>query len=232
MSTKIIEGVEYILKSSVEQIIKDRVSKVALRANTAEEKITDLNAQLDTYKQTASSVDILNTRIEELQSNLSKSEQKYTRYQSISKHGLSDPEMVEAIEWSYERAMSKLDNDKKSSLSDWLEVQVSNPSEAPTILRPHLKSLQSPTAPPAPTAPTTEGSPEQSLSPSQQSLRDAYSNPSPPVAPVAPPPSANRGAIPSPDEQNFWKEAAENPRFFEQHREEIKTRLADKHRRQ
>ena len=220
MSTKLIDGVEYILKSSVETIIKDRVSKVAARASSAEHMVTQLETQLTEMSQSAGSVETLNSQITDLQNQLNQSNQKYTRFQSISKHGLSDPRMVAAIEWSYDYEQQRLPEESKQSLSDWLDHQVANPSEAPVILRPHLKALnktatpitQSESAPPAQVAP-----------------------PAPPAPPVAtpapiPPPSTNRGAIPSPDESNFWQEAASNPKFYEANREEIRARINSKRR--
>lgn len=220
MSTKIIEGVEYILKSSVENIIKDRVSKVAARANQAEAKVNDLQSKLSDMSKSVSNVDILTSRIEELQSELGKSEQKYTRFQSISKHGLSDPRMVAAVEYVYDYEQQKLPKKDRQSLSDWLDYQVENPDQSHPLLEPHLRSLKNQSSP----------APQQSSPPSQQQ------QPSPPSQQQQPPsrryeiPATNKGALPNPEDVNFWHEAATNPKFYEANREEIKERLASNKR--
>ncbi len=98
------EGQTFILKSDMEEIIKDRVSKVATRANEAETQLKELQGKLTEAEKRTSSADILASRVEELQSQLDSSKSRFERYQAISKHGLVDEDMVEAVEWSYERS--------------------------------------------------------------------------------------------------------------------------------
>ena len=134
------EGQTYILKSEMENIIKDRISRVAQRATAAEDALKAAEKRINKAEKGLSSVDMLNQQIGELQGKLKTAEQKFTRYQSISKHGLTDPDLIEAIEWSYER--SQKGQEKPVELSKWLDQQVSDPDSAPMTIRPHLQALR------------------------------------------------------------------------------------------
>jgi hypothetical protein len=136
------EGRVYVLKSEVENIIKERVSKVAQRATLAEKALEDAEGRLSKAEKAMSSVDILNQQLQEMKGKLSTAEKRFDRYQSISKHGLTDPDLVEAIEWSYERAQKGLSDKERVSLSDWLDNQVASPESAPITIRPHLHQRQ------------------------------------------------------------------------------------------
>ena len=136
------EGRTYVQRSEMENIIKERIGKVANRATTAEKALEEAQSRLSKAEKAMSSIDILNQQLAEMQTKLQSSEQRFERYQSISKHGLTDPDLVEAIEWSFERAQrGKTDKDRQS-LSEWLDQQVNNPESAPITIRPHLQALK------------------------------------------------------------------------------------------
>lgn len=199
------EGKTYILKSQVESIIKERVGKVAQRATIAEQALEDAHKRLEKSEKAMSSIDILNQQISEMQSKLSTSEKRFSRYQSISKHGLTDPDLIEAIEWTYERAQSKLDEGEKVSLSDWLDSQVKNPEKAPITIRPHLHALK--------IASSQEDSPKEEIktSPAPESPKEERSAP----------PRSNVGAIPAPDTPGFLDRALKDPEFYAANRDKV-----------
>ena len=200
------EGKTYVLKSNVENIIKERVSKVAARANTAETKISELEQIIEKNQKSLTSVDLLNTQLTELKDKLEQSETRFSRYQSISKHGLTDPELVDAIEWQYDRAQSKIAKKDRVSLSDWLDGHVSNPDAAPVMLRPHLASLKSTEAAPAP-----------------ETVSVSETGPAPETvsAPPTPAPRTNSGAMPAPELGNFMDRALKDPEVYRQNRDKI-----------
>ena len=70
-------------------------------------------------------------------------------------HGLTDQDMVDAIEWQYNRAMAKTAKKDQLPLADWLQNHVENPDSAPQLLRPHLAKLHSQPVPDATPAPDT-----------------------------------------------------------------------------
>jgi len=136
------DGKTYILKADVENIIKQRIDKVAARANQAEQRADQLQSELDKASKSTSTIDLLTQQLEEMNSKLQTSEQKFTRYQAISKHGLTDPTIVDAIEIFFEKSQEGKAKKERSSLGEWLDQIVENPDNAPTILRPHIQSLQ------------------------------------------------------------------------------------------
>ena len=209
------EGKIYVLKSAMENIIKERVSKVATRANGAESRIAELEAKLEENRKSLTSVDLLNTQLTELKSKLESAETRFSRYQSISKHGLTDPDLVDAIEWQYERAQSKVNKKDRVTLSSWLEGHVANPEQAPSLLRPHLQRL----APQATEAPKPSSSPELNAptQPEQQS--------------TTPPPNANARSMPAPEVGNWQDRALKDPKMYRQYREKLKEEYESRRKR-
>jgi len=136
------DGNVYVLKTDMESVIKDRIAKVSARAQQAEEQVRTLQTDLDAAKQSAGTSDVLAQQLEEYREQLQQANSRFDRYKAISKHGLVDDDMIEAIEWSYEKSQSKVSKKERVSLTDWLESAVSNPDNAPTVLRPHLMQLQ------------------------------------------------------------------------------------------
>ena len=136
------DGNVYVLKTDMESVIKDRIAKVSARAQQAEEQVRTLQTDLDAAKQSAGTSDVLAQQLEEYRDQLQQANSRFDRYKAISKHGLVDDDMIEAIEWSYEKSQSKVSKKERVSLTDWLESAVSNPDNAPTVLRPHLMQLQ------------------------------------------------------------------------------------------
>tara|TARA_R100000655_G_scaffold61013_1_gene99381 strand:- start:10189 stop:10842 length:654 start_codon:yes stop_codon:yes gene_type:complete len=135
------EGNVYVLKSDMESIIKERISKVSARAKEAETTARTLQTELEEAKKSAGISDTLSQQLDDYREQLQKANSRYDRYKAISKHGLIDDEMVEAIEWSYEKAMGKVGKKEQIPLTDWLEQAVADPTKAPAVLRPHLQNL-------------------------------------------------------------------------------------------
>ena len=136
------DGNIYVLKTDMEAAIKERISKVTSRAQEAEGQVRTLTAELEDAKKSAGISDTLNQQLEEYRDQLTKANNRYDRYKAISQHGLVDEDMVEAIEWAYEKSMAKLGKKEQVPLTEWLEGAVQDPSKAPAVLRPHLQNLQ------------------------------------------------------------------------------------------
>ena len=173
------EGQKYVLKSDIENIIQQRVSKIATRANEAEQQLKEAQGRLSEMEKHVSSSDMLAAQVSELKEQLSSSTQRYERYTSISKHGLVDPDMVETIEYLYDKSQKGVSNKERVQFSEWLDNQVQNPDSAHLMLKPHLQQLQSQIAT------------EEPVSPEEPAIQEQPS--------AAPPPSMNTGAKPSPD---------------------------------
>ena len=208
METKEIDGVEYVKRTDVENIIKQRVEKVAVRATEAENKAKDLQSQLEKASKADSTIDILTQQLEQMKHDLSNSEQKFTRYQAISKHGLTDPDIIDAIEWSYERSQNGRGKKERINLSEWLDTVVSDPEQAPSVLRPHLRNIQ-----PEP-AEKVEQSEEQYVDNSTASQLQELTRRE------APRTNTNVRSTPEPD--NIIDRGIRDQKFFEENREQIR----------
>ena len=141
------EGKTYILKSQVESIVKERVQKVAARATDFETQLNQLQKEHEKAVKDNATVDILRSQLKELEGANIKANQRYDRYTSISSYGLTDPDIVEAIEWAFDRSMAKTDEKNRVELSAWLKNCFENPDNAPVILQPHITAARSSEAP-------------------------------------------------------------------------------------
>jgi len=216
------EGRTYVLKSEMENIIKERIGKVATRATTAEKALEEAQSRLAKAEKAMSSVDILNQQLAEMQTRLQSSEQRFERYQSISKHGLTDPDLVEAIEWSFERAQKGKSDKERQTLSDWLDQQVENPETAPITIRPHLQALKmigEDNAEPGDMQEASTASQLQSLGESLEPQQAAA-------------PRTNVGAIPAPDSPGFLDRALKDPEFYAANRDKVMQAWKNRNRRQ
>jgi DNA repair exonuclease SbcCD ATPase subunit len=198
------EGQTYVLKTDMETAIKDRISKVTTRAQEAEQQVRSLQGELEQAQKGAGISDTLAQQVDELREQLQTSNQRYERYQAISKHGMVDPDMVEAIEWSYERAQKDVPKKDRQSLVEWLDSAVQNPDQAPAILRPHLQALQA-------EQPQTEVAEQAAEQPTDTPLVQQ------PQAPVT-----NRGARAAQDAPDLLSRAVNDSEFYAQNREAIK----------
>ena len=215
------EGRTYVLKSEMESIIKERIGKVASRATTAEKALEEAQNRLAKAEKAMSSVDILNQQLADMQTKLQSSEQRFERYQSISKHGLTDPDLVEAIEWSFERAQKGKSDKERQTLSDWLDQQVDNPDSAPITIRPHLQALRMIGEDNADTEqdiPDTSAQLQQLGEPIEQQTAAA--------------PRTNVGAIPAPDSPGFLDRALKDPEFYAANRDKVMQAWKNRNRRQ
>jgi len=211
MNEKEIDGKTYILKSDVENIVKQRVSSMQSKLAQAEDKQNEYKAQLQELENKNSNVSSLEAQLLDLQQQLQTKDNKFNRYQAIAKLGYAqDQDIVEAIEWAYEKQQSKLPKKDQSDLSTWLQNCVENPQNAPSILRPHLQN--------------TDRAQLQSMGNHNQQTRAAEEttvqhetqNVSQPII------SPNRGALPTPETPtNIIERGIKDPEFYAQNREAI-----------
>ena len=201
------EGNVYVLKTDMEAAIKERISKVTTRAQEAEGKLRTLEAELDDAKKSAGISDTLNQQLEEYREKLDKANSRYDRYKAISKHGLVDEDMVEAIEWAYEKSMQKVGKKEQVPLTDWLDKAVQDPSTAPAVLRPHLQTLQV----------------EQPVQVTEEVTEPVTERPTAPIV--------NTGAQAPTDGPSILQRAAQDPEFYQANREEVQKAWRSKYSR-
>ena len=215
------EGKTYILKSNVENIIKERVSKVASRASEAEARATDLESQIKTMQKKQANVDVLTNQISELKNQLETSNNKFNRYQSISKLGITDGEIIDLLEYSYDKAMQSKDSKERVELHEWLNEHMSDIDNAPKSIKPFLQEIR-----PEPVADVQAS--EQVQNEAHNALEALQAQ-----EPVAEqpmmnqnafmtPPAVNKGAIRSPDSKNILQRAMTDQNFYNQNAQAVR----------
>ena len=188
------EGKTYILKSSVETIIKERISKVAQRANEAESRSSDLEKQIKDFESKQASLDVLSNQVSDLRDQLKKSESKFSRYQSISQIGITNQDVIDLLEWQYDK--STKDQKDRPVLSDWLQSHINNIDDAPISIQHHLKSLS-----PSPAPESEEAPPEASTQADMINMMQMQSLQQ--LNQAVTPPNVNKGAVKAPDTKNI-----------------------------
>ena len=191
------EGSDYILKTEVDKIISERLSKTADRARAAESRIADLESTLKDSKEKIGQVDTLTAQLHTMSEDLTAARQQYSQHSTISSHGITDPEIREAVLWSFDRTMSGLPKKDRQNLDSWLQTLRQDPSTAPAVLRPHF-------AQPADQQPA----PQQQQQQQHQHLR---------------PPPSNNGVEPAstPVSDDLLSRASD-PNFYRQNRQKIR----------
>ena len=205
------EGQEYILKSEVDGIVRERLSKVAEGKRMAEGKVLELEAQLETMNEKVKGVDAMASQLSQLQDELAVSNQRYERHSAIASHGITDPEIRDLIEWQYTKAMDGKTQKDKQSLSEWISG-MGESGEIPTVLQPYFRITEEGQETPAP----AQGqAPAQSQAPA----------PSPTSNPMAQRPTSNQGVAQTQDHStsaDMWKRAGNDFEFYQQNRAQLK----------
>lgn len=199
------DGHVYVLKTDMENLIKDRISKVAMKAREYETLLNEANDKITTLSKDTANVDILTGKIQDLETKLSKSSNQFDRYKAISKHGLVDDDIIEAIEWAYERTMNKTDNKDRVDLGKWLQSQIDDIDNSHPLLKPHLHK-----------APADN----QDLTPSND-LTDTLQSKEQTTPKTVEIPRVNTGAKKPPESRNIIDQGLNDPKFYEQNREAI-----------
>ena len=205
------EGLEYVLKSDMEQAVQSRIQKLSSRAIQAEELAKSFQDKLDNQAGELSKIEKLGNRIQELEGELDTANSRYQRHTTMADYGFQDPEIRDLVEWQYDKAMKG--QDSKVPMSDWLKSMKEDPTQAPITLRPHLKVEEA--APP-------EGQPAQANVETFQP-----GQPAPQVAmdqPAILPPKTNTGTVQAPVKSGdlLKRLATEDLDFYRANRESIR----------
>lgn len=207
------EGKTYILKSSVENIIKERVSKVASRANEAEARSSELEKQIKEFESKQASIDVISNQVSDLRDQLKKSESKFTRYQSISQLGITNQDVIDLLEWQYEK--STKDQKEKIPLSEWLEGHINNVDDAPLSIQHHLSSLK-----PSQALEDEEAPPEASNQTDMLNFMQMQSLQQ--MNQAMKPPTVNKGAVKAPDQKDIITRAMTDQDYYNQNADAIR----------
>lgn len=206
------EGKKYILKEQVESIIKERVSKVAQRATEGETRIKELENLLSEQASKQTSYDVLSQQVLDLQNKLEISQNKYQRYMTMSQYGITDQDLIDVIEWQYNKSIKDKPKKEQVPLEQWFQTHLDNPAEAPVSLRPHLKSLK-----PVESSVNTEDL--QAIYEKELGLEGIQHRES---MQAINPPITNRNAVPAPEGKDIIKTAMSDQNFYNQNVDAIR----------
>ncbi len=212
------EGKTYILKSQVEGIIKERISKIASKASEAEKRANELETSLAEISNKTASLDVLAQQLEEMQGKLSASESRFQRYQAVSKYGITEPDIIEAIEYSYEKSMKAKPKKDQVALDVWISNHLENPNNAPILLRPHLIQVATKNAP-------IEENTDRNQLQSLVSHEQVQETNSPTLI------SHNQNTVKAPENQNMIQQGLKDGKFYKENREAIRNLWLTKTRR-
>ncbi len=121
-----------------------RFQEVVTARNDLQGRVTSLEGEVQTLTEKAATVDTLAGQVETFRGKAAAAEQRFERYQTISGElGTTDPDAIEAVEWQHGR----LPEEGRPELKTWLADLKAKPEEAPTVLRPWLKSEEGGGAP-------------------------------------------------------------------------------------
>lgn len=204
--TKVIEGVEYIQKDHVDEIVRQRISKYTERLAQTESKLGEYESELDAARAKMGLVDNLTNQVETLQNELKTSQSRYDRHTTISQFGINDGDVRDMVEWQYDRAMANLAKKDRIELGEWLETIKTNPNSAPSTLRPFFEK-------------NTKEQDETITLDSPQSSQTVQQ----PQTQLTPPPSSNRGVqTQHTASTDSLLSRATDPTFYAQNRDAIR----------
>lgn len=136
------DGVEYVAKSHVDEIVRQRIAKYTEKLTTAETRLSEYQSKLDEASAKIGLVDNLTKQVESLRGELDGANSRYERHTVISQYGITDGGVRDAVEWAYEREMSGRAKKDRQPLSDWMQTIHENPDSAPAVLRPFITAPQ------------------------------------------------------------------------------------------
>lgn len=203
------EGKTYILKSQVEGIIKERISKIASKASEAEKRANELETSLAEISNKTASLDVIAQQLEEMKGKLSASESRFHRYQAVSKYGITEPDIIEAIEFSYEKSMKNVKENDRVDLDQWISSHLETPEKAPVLLRPHLVQVAQARAP-------QEAKTEPENNTIQEVSEHQIEKQRPSLI------SHNQNAVKAPENSNIIQQGLKDANFYRENRESIR----------
>jgi len=210
MKTITHEGQEYILKTEVDGIVRERLSKVTENKRSAEKRVSELEAQLEDMSGKVKGAEAMASQLASLQDELAVSNQRYERHQAIAAQGITDPEVRDLVEWQYNKAMDSKAKKDRVPMGEWMATMKEG-GEVPTVLKPYFQAQEgTQNAPQESTSTNPDASQIQSISePLQSQTR----------------PTTNQGVAPTTNHStngDMWKRAASDFEYYQQNRAELR----------
>ena len=210
MKTITHEGQEYILKTEVDGIVRERLSKVTETKRSAEKRVQELETQLEDMGGKVKGAEAMASQLASLQDELAVSNQRYERHQAIAAQGITDPEVRDLVEWQYNKAMESKAKKDKIPMGEWMSTMKEG-GQVPTVLKPYFQAQEAPQNAPQESNPVNV---DRSLN---QPVGEAPQS--------TPRPSTNQGVAQTQNHStngDMWKRAGRDFEFYQQNRAELK----------
>ena len=136
------EGREYILKTEVDNIVSNRVSKISESRRTTQNELDEMKSRYSDMEEKYKGVQALHSQISSLQEQLSNSNQKYSRHSAIANHGITNSDVRDLVEWQYTKAMDGRPKKDKVTMGEWLQGFQEEGAQIPHTLQPYFKPTQ------------------------------------------------------------------------------------------
>jgi hypothetical protein len=137
MKKEIIDGVVYVPEEEIQLAFQDRIKKLSADRIAAEDHAKSLQEEIDNIHGKLGTLDTMAQELENYKSQLEEANNRYNRHTAMADYGWSDPDLRDAVEWSYQKYQNK--TEQPMALGEWLKSIKEDPSLAPVILRPHLQ---------------------------------------------------------------------------------------------
>jgi hypothetical protein len=212
MKTITHEGQEYILKSEVDGIVRERLSKVTETKRSAEKRVSELESQLEDMSSKVKGAEAMASQLATLQDELAVSNQRYERHQAIAAQGITDPEVRDLVEWQYNKAMDSKAKKDRIPMGEWMATMKEG-GEVPTVLKPYFQAQEAPQDTPQESTPTNVD---------RSQLHPIIHGQAPQSTPR---PSTNQGVAQTQNHStsgDVWKRAASDFEFYQQNRAELR----------
>ena len=212
MKTITHEGQEYILKTEVDGIVRERLSKVTENKRSAEKRVQELESQLEDMSSKVKGAEAMASQLATLQDELAVSNQRYERHQAIAAQGITDPEVRDLVEWQYNKAMDSKAKKDRIPMGEWMATMKEG-GEVPTVLKPYFQAQEAPQDTPQESTPANVD---------RTQLHPIIHGEAPQSTPR---PSTNQGVAQTQNHStsgDVWKRAASDFEFYQQNRAELK----------
>lgn len=213
------DGVEYVAKTHVDEIVRQRIAKYSEKLTTTESQLAEYQSRLDEASAKIGLVDNLTSQVESLRGELTTANSRYERHTVISQYGITDNGVRDAVEWAYDREMNGRSKKDRQPLSDWLQNINEQPDTAPSVLRPFIGQQNTTEQTAEASAQQASMSQQNQMPPQMQTQQSLSNTPAPPAPPASNNGVAHGQGTPAP---NDLLSRATDPSFYAQNRDAIR----------
>lgn len=148
------DGATYYSQAEIEATIKDRLKTKEAEITQRDAALKDAEKRLGEFEPLRTQAQQTAALLEKAQAEAAAAASALTRYRAAGTLGIADPDTIDALEFAHTRAMASVEEGKRVPFDAYLTQIKTDPTLAPSYLRPVLSGIAAPVAaPPAPGQP-------------------------------------------------------------------------------